>query len=144
MYEDWRVLHIDEDEEEGRSFCHALELNRFAGRCDSVKSIGEGKNWLEEALYMPRIRPRPDIVMLNWHAERDDDLLDFVRWVRAQPQYRDMPMALWVGAETPASLRERVRSLDIIDLVNKPETFEDLVDQTGEMLDRCASRLVAR
>jgi CheY-like chemotaxis protein len=144
MYEEWRVLHIDEDEEESRSFCHALELNHFAGRCESVRSIAEGKTWLEEAIYMPRIRPRPDIVVLNWHAERDEEVLTFARWLRAQPQYREMPMAVWVGNETPAAMRERVRSLDIIDLVNKPDSFEELVEQTEELLQRAASRLVAR
>src|SRR5688572_20240709 len=102
MYEEWRVLHIDEDQEESRAFCQALELNHVAGNCDTVRSITEGRNWLEEALYMPRLRPRPDIVVLNWHAERDDEVLDFARWLRAQPQYREMPMAVWVGPEIPA------------------------------------------
>lgn len=144
MYEEWRVLHIDEDEEESREFCRALEMNRFAGHCDKVQSIAEGKAWLEEAVYMPRIRPRPDIVVLNWHEERDDEVMDFAGWLRAQPQYREMPMGVWVGPQTPASMRERVRSFDIIDLVNKPETFEELVEQTEEMLQRCTSRCVAR
>jgi DNA-binding response OmpR family regulator len=144
MYEEWRVLHVDEDEEESKAFCRALEMNHFAGKCDTVRSITEGRAWLEEALYMPRLRPRPDIVVLNWHAERDDEVLDFARWLRAQPQYREMPMGVWVGPETPVTMRERVRSLEIIDLVNKPEDFEELVEQTEEMLQRCTSRCVAR
>lgn len=144
MYEQWRVLHIDEDAEESRMFCRALETNHFAGHCDSVRSIAEGKAWLEEAIYMPRLRPRPDIVVLNWHAERDDEVIDFARWLRAQPQYREMPMGVWVGDLTPARMRERVRSFDIIDLVNKPESFDELVEQTDEMLQRCTSRCVAR
>ena len=144
MYEEWRVLHIDENEEESTSFCRALELNQFAGKCDTVRSIAEGKTWLEEALYMPRIRSRPDIVVLNWHAERDDEVLDFARWLRAQPQYREMPIGVWVGLEVPTSMRERVRSLESIDLVTKPDTFEELVELTEEMLQRCTSRCVAR
>ncbi len=144
MYEDWRVLHIDEDEEESRMFCRALERNHFAGKCESVRSIEEGKAWLEEALYMPRLRPRPDIVVLNWHAERNDEVLGFVRWLRAQPQYREVPLGIWVNIETPVWMRERVRSFEVIDLVHKPESFEDLVEQTDDMLERCASRCVAR
>lgn len=144
MYEDWRVLHIDENQEESRAFCDALERNAFAGHCDTVRSIAESKEWLEAALYMPRVRARPDIVVLNWHAERDDEVLDFARWLRAQPQYREIPLAVWVGPETSASMQARVRSLEIIDLIYKPETFEELVKQTDEMLQRWTSRCIAR
>jgi len=144
MYEEWRVLHIDEDEEESRAFCDALEQNQFAGKCDTVRSIGEGKKWLEESLYMPRIHPRPDIVVLNWHVERDDEVLDFVRWLRAQPQFRETPLAVWVGAETPTSVRERVRTAGVTELINKPDTSEELVEQTEELLQRCTSHCVAR
>ena len=144
MYEEWRVLHIDENEDESRQFCRALEMNHFAGQCETVRTITEGRAWLEDALIMPRIKPRPDIVVLNWHAERDDEVLDFVRWLRVQPQYRELPVGVWVGLETPVIARERVRSLEIIDLLNKPETFEELVEQTEEMLQRCTSRCVAR
>ena len=144
MYEEWRVLHIDEDEVESKAFCDALEANQFAGKCDTVRSIGEGKGWLEESLYMPRNRPRPDIIVLNWHVERDDEVLDFVRWLRTQPQFRETPLAVWVGAETPASLRERARGAGVTDLINKPENPEELVTQTEELLQRCTSWCVAR
>jgi CheY-like chemotaxis protein len=144
MYEEWRVLHIDEDEEESRQFCEALEQNEFAGKCDTVRSISEGRTWLEESLYMPRIRPRPDIVVLNWHAEHDEEVMDFVRWLRAQPQFRDTPLAVWVGVETPASVRESARSAGVTELVNKPTTFQGLIEQTEDMLERCVSRCVAR
>lgn len=144
MYEEWRVLHIDEDEEESRMFCRALEQNNFAGKCDSVRSIGEGKSWLEESVYMPRLRPRPDILVLNWHAECDDEVLNCVLWLRAQPQFRETPLAVWVGAETPLSVRERVRSAGVNELVNKGETFEELVEQTEELLERCVSLCLAR
>ncbi|HWN94942.1 MAG TPA: hypothetical protein VNT99_07910 [Methylomirabilota bacterium] len=144
MYEEWRVLHIDENEEESAAFCRALEENQFAGKCDTLRSIAEGKAWLEESLYMPHLRPRPDIVVLNWHLERDDEVFDFVRWLRAQPQFRETPLATWVGMETPASVRERARSAGITELVNKQETFEDLVEQTEELLQRCVSHCLAR
>jgi DNA-binding response OmpR family regulator len=132
MYEEWRVLHIDEDAEESVMFCRALEHNNFAGKCDSVRSIQEGKSWLEESLYMPRIRPRPDIVVLHWHVERDGEVMDFVRWLRAQPQFRDTPLAVWVGTETPASVRERARSAGVTELMHRPEDFQDLIEQTDE------------
>ena len=144
MYEEWRLLHIDEDEGESQMFCRALEQNHFAGKCDYVGSIGEGRTWLEESVYMPRIRPRPDIVVVNWHAERDDEILGFVNWLRAQPQFRETPLAVWVGAGTPASIRERARSAGVTELFNKGETFEDLSEQTAELLERCVSHCLAR
>jgi len=144
MFEEWRVLHIDENEEESRQFCRALEENQFAGKCDTVRSIGEGKAWLEESIYAPYQRPRPDIVVLNWHVERDDEVLDFVRWLRAQPPFRDTPLAMFVGIETSTLVRERARNAGVTDMVNKPNAFGHLVEQTKEMLERCVSRCVAR
>lgn len=144
MYEEWRVLHIDENEEESKAFCRALEMNQFAGKCDTLTSINDGRTWLEESLYMPHVRPRPDIIVLNWHIERDEEVLDFVRWLRSQPQFRDTPLAVWVGIETPASIRERARSAGVTELVNKQESFDDLVEQTEELLQRCVSWCLAR
>jgi CheY-like chemotaxis protein len=144
MYEEWRVLHIDENEEESKEFCRALEVNEFAGRCDTLRSISEGRSWLEESLYMPNLRPRPDIIVLNWHIERDDEVLDFVRWLRAQPQFRETPLAVWVGLETSINVRERVRSVGVTELLNKQESFDELVEQTEELLQRCVSRCMAR
>lgn len=144
MYEEWRVLHIDENKEESAEFCRALEQNQFAGQCDSVRSIAEGRAWLEESEYAPHLRARPDIVILNWHSERDDEVLDLTRWMRAQPQFRETPLAVWVGAEMPTRIRENARTAGVTELINKPETFDDLVEQTGELLERCVSRCVAR
>src|ERR1043166_169932 len=144
MFEEWSVLHIDEDEEESAMFCRALEHNQFAGKCDTVRSIAEGKAWLEESVYAPRLRPRPDIVVLNWHVERDDEVLDFVRWLRAQPPYREIPLAVWVGEETPTTIRENARSAGVTELLNKPDSFGGYVEQTDELLRRSVSRCVAR
>lgn len=144
MFEEWRVLHIDEDEEESREFCRALEENQFAGKCDTVRSIGEARAWLEESVYAPQVRARPDIVVLNWHAERDEEVLDFTRWLRAQPQFRDTPLAVWVGIETTARVRESARSAGATELVNRPGEFDDLIAQTKDMLQRCVSHCLAR
>ncbi len=144
MFEEWRLLHIDEDEAESREFCRALEQNDFAGKCDSVRSIAEGKAWLEESIYAPHIRPRPDIIVLNWHVERDDEVMDLVRWLRAQPPFRETPLAVWVGLETGTVVRERARNAGVTELVNKPETFAELIEQAGEFLQRCVSHCVAR
>ncbi len=144
MYEEWRILHIDENEEESAAFCRAMEENQFAGKCDTLRSITEGRTWLEESLYMPNLRPRPDIVVLNWHIDRNDEVLDFVRWMRAQPQFRETPLAVWVGLETPARIREQARTAGVTELVNKQESFAELVEQTEDLLQRCVSRCLAR
>jgi CheY-like chemotaxis protein len=144
MYEEWKILYIDEDEEESRAFCRALEANQYAGKCDTVRSIAEGRNWLDESLYTPRSRARPDVVVLNWHADRSDEVLDFVRWMRAQPQFRETPLAVLVGKETPAIVRERVAAAGVNELMHKPNAFDDLVKQTGDLLQRCVSHCLAR
>ena len=71
-------------------------------------------------------------------------MLDFVRWLRAQPPFRETPLAMWVGIETSTLVRERARSAGVTEMVNKPQAFEDLLKQTQELLERCVSRCVAR
>ena len=83
-------------------------------------------------------------MILNWYTERDDEVLDLTRWMRAQPQFRETPLIVWVGLETPASIRETAHSAGVTELINKSERFSNLVEQTGEMLQRCTSRCVAR
>lgn len=144
MFEEWRLLHIDEDEAESRDFCRALEQSQFAGKCENVRSMAEGKAWLEESVYAPHLRPRPDIVVLNWHIDRDDEVMDLVRWMRTQPPFREIPLAVWVGPETPSSVRERARNAGVTQLINKPKTFELLVEEAGELLERCVSHCLAR
>ncbi|HEY0548544.1 MAG TPA: hypothetical protein VGF13_03025 [Verrucomicrobiae bacterium] len=144
MYEEWRVLHIDENKEESVAFCRALEQNQFAGQCNTVRSIPEGRAWLEESEYAPHVRARPDIVILNWHTERDDEVLDLTRWMRAQPQFRETPLIVWVGSETPARIREIAHGAGVTELLNKSAEVSELVEQVGELLQRCTSRCVAR
>ena len=144
MFDQWKVLHLDAVEAEGALFCRALAQENFAGHCESVRSFNEAKSYLERAIYSPRLLSRPDIIVIDWHPDCGAPVLEFVHWVRVQPQLHTTPVILFIKAQLSFAAQERAQHEGVTEMVIRPETFEGLLKQVHELLDRCASRYVAR
>jgi CheY-like chemotaxis protein len=144
MFDQWKVLHLDEVESESILFCRALEHEHFAGHCESVRSIAEAKVYLERALYFPQLSARPDIIVINWHPDCDALVLEFVHWVRSQPQLHATPVIVFIQAQLPFAAQERAHHEGVTELIVRPDTFEELLEQVHALLERCASRCVVR
>ena len=144
MFDQWKVLHLDEVESESILFCRALERENFAGHCESVRSLDEGKLYLERALYTPQTLSRPDIIVINWHPDCDEHVLDFVHWVRVQPQLHDTPIIVFIQAQLSFAVQERAQRAGVTELIVRPDTFEELLPQVRTLLERCAARSVVR
>lgn len=144
MFDHWKVLHLDEVESESILFCRALAHEQFAGHCESVRSIGEAKLYLERALYTPRSLSRPDIIVVNWHPDCDAHVLEFVHWVRIQPQLQATPVIVFIKAQLSFAAQERAQHEGVTELIVRPDTFEALLPQVRALLERCASRSVVR
>ena len=144
MFDQWKVLHIDEVEAESILFCRALAQEQFAGHCESVRSFDDGKLYLERGLYTPQALSRPDIIVINWHPDCDLHVLDFVHWVRLQPQLHETPVIVFIKAQLPFAAQERAQHEGVTELIIRPDTFEVLVEQVHDLLERCASRCVVR
>jgi len=142
MYEQWKVLHLDEVEAEGILFCRALAHERFAGHCESVRSFDAAKAYLERGIYTPQSLSRPDIIVINWHPDCDVPVLKFVHWVRLQPQLHDTAIIIFVKALLSYAAQERAQHEGITELIVRPDTFEDLLPQVRALLERCANRSV--
>ena len=144
MFDQWKVLHLDEVESESVLFCRALEREHFAGHCESVRSIDEAKLYLDRALYRPQSLSRPDIIVVNWHPDCDATVLEFVHWVRIQPQLHATPVAVFIKAQLSFAAQERAQHAGVTELIVRPDSFEDLVEQVHALLERCANRCVVR
>ena len=144
MFDHWKVLHLDEVESESILFCRALEHEHFAGHCESVRSFEEAKLYLERGLYTPRLLSRPDIIVINWHPDCDARVLEFVHWVRLQPQFQDTPIIVFVQAPLSFAAQERAQHEGVTELIVRPSTFESFLPQVRALLERCANRLVVR
>lgn len=144
MFDEWKVLHVDQVESESILFCRALADEHFAGHCESVRSFGEGKVYLERALYTPQSLSRPDIIVINWHPDCDDEVLQFVHWIRKQPQLRSTPVVVFIKAHLSVAAQERAQHEGVTELIVRPDSFEDLLEQVRDLLERCASRCVVR
>ena len=134
MYEQWKVLHVDEVESESISFCRALAHEEFAGHCESARSFGEGKLYLERALYTPQSLARPDIIVINWHPDCDAHVLKFVHWVRVQPQLHETPVIVFIQTQLSLAAQERAQHEGVTELMVRPDTFEDLLPQVRALL----------
>jgi DNA-binding response OmpR family regulator len=144
MFDQWKVLHLDEVEAESNSFCRALAQEHFAGHCESVRSFGEARLYLERGLYTPRLLSRPDIIVINWHPDCDAHVLELVHWVRLQPQLQATPVIVFVQGPESFAAQESAREEGITELIVRPPTFEELLPQVRALLERCASRSVVR
>jgi len=142
MFEHWKVLHLDEIESESILFCRALAQENFAGHCESVRSFSEAKDYLERALYTPQALSRPDMIVINWHPDCDEHALEFVHWVRSQPQLRAAAVIIFIKAQLPITARERAQREGVTELIVRPDTFEELMEQVHLLLERCAGRCV--
>jgi DNA-binding response OmpR family regulator len=144
MYEQWKVLHLDEVEAESILFCRALAHEEFAGHCESVRSFDEARLYLERALYTPQSLPRPDIIVVNWHPDCDARVLEFVHWVRIQPQLHTTPIIVFIQAQLSFVAQERAQHEGVTELMVRPDTFEELLKQVKALLERCVSQAVGR
>ena len=144
MFEEWKVLHIDEVQSDSALFCRALTEVQFAGHCESVTSFAEGTAYLERSLFTPQNLSRPDIVVINWHPHFNLEVLDFVQWVRRQPQFREMPVVVFITSQLSQAERDRAEDEGVTELIVRAESFEGLVDQVKDLLQRCTFRATAR
>jgi CheY-like chemotaxis protein len=144
MFEQWKVLHIDDVAAESVLFCRALTEVQFAGHCESVTSFAEGTAYLERSQFTPQNLSRPDILIINWHPDCNLEVLDFVHWVRMQPQFREMPVIVFITSQLSHVDRERAQHEGVTELIVRADTFELLVEQVKDLLQRCTSRVTAR
>jgi len=144
MFDQWKVLHLDAVESESVLFCRALAQENFAGHCESVRSFNEAKSYLERTLYSPRSLSRPDIIVINWHPDCTVPVLEFVHWVRVQPQLHTTPVILFIKAQLSFAAQERAQHEGVTEMIIRPDTFEGLLQQVHELLARCANRCVVR
>jgi CheY-like chemotaxis protein len=144
MFEEWKVLHIDEVQSESALFCRALTEVQFAGHCESVTSFADGTAYLERSQFTPQNLSRPDMVVINWHSHFNLEVLDFVHWVRVQPQFREMPIIVFITSQLSQTDRDRAESEGVTELILRARTAEALVEQVKDLLERCTSRAIAR
>jgi CheY-like chemotaxis protein len=144
MFDQWKVLHLDEVEAENILFCRALAHEKFAGQCESVQSIRKAKNYLQRALFTPQLLSRPDIIVINWHPDCDAAILKFVQWIRKQPQLHVTPVIVFIKAQLSLAAQESAHREGVTELIVRPDTVEELQEQVHELLKRCANRCVVR
>jgi CheY-like chemotaxis protein len=144
MFEDWKVLHVDEIESENILFCRALTHEKFGGHCESVRSIDEAKIYVERGLYTPQSFSRPDIIVINWHPDCDAHVLEFVHWIRRQPQLLTTPVIVFITAGLPLAVRESAHQAGVTEMIVRPGTFEELLVQVQLLLERCTRRCMVR
>lgn len=144
MFDQWKVLHVDDIESESILFCRALEHEHFAGHCESVRSFDDAKAYLQRTLYAPQSLSRPDIIVVNCDPDCDARVLEFVHWVRIQPQLYATPAIVFIKEQLSFAARERAQHEGVTELIVRPDTFEDLLEQVRALLERCASRCVVR
>ena len=144
MYEDWKVLHLDEVESENILFCRALSEAGFAGHCESVQNIPRAQAYLEHSLFTPQSLSRPDIIVINWHNGGDVRGVEFVRWIRSHPQFRATPILVFITEHLPFAVQEQAEEAGVTEMIVRPKQYGDLLPQVKALLERHASRFMTK
>jgi CheY-like chemotaxis protein len=110
------VLHIDDDPEIREVV--ALALNRVGGF--EVRSAPSGRVGLDLAISDP-----PDFILLDFMMPELDGL-SVLALFKAEPGVRDIPVA-FLTAHADPQVRDRMRALGAVDVVDKPFRAADLV-----------------
>lgn len=110
------VLHIDDDPEIREIV--ALALNRLGGL--DVRSAPSGQAGLDLARRDP-----PDFILLDFMMPELDGL-SVLTLLKAEPGVRDIPVA-FLTAHADPQVRERMRALGAVDVVDKPFRAVDLL-----------------
>lgn len=93
----------------------------------TVEEAGNGKEGLEKL----KTISRPDVVLVDWNMPEMNGL-DFVRAVRANPSYRQLPLMM-VTTETESSQMGKALAAGANEYVMKPFT-KDVIQEKLKIL----------
>lgn len=121
------ILLVDDDPDDVELTSHAFRRAGFENRIFVVRTKGAAKDYLRgEGQYADRASfPLPHLVLLD-HKTKDGEW-DFMEWVRMQPEFTKLIVAILTGSENPRDEQKAIE-LGVNAYHIKPYGFENLVE----------------
>jgi CheY-like chemotaxis protein len=121
------ILLVDDDPDDVELTCHAFRRAGFENRIVALRTKDAAFDYLRgTGQYADRASfPLPHLVLLD-HKTPDGEW-QFVEWVRTQPGFRKLPVAILTGSENPQDEKKAVE-LGVNAYHRKPYGFENLVE----------------
>jgi CheY-like chemotaxis protein len=93
----------------------------------AVRNGEEAKEYLAGAgRFSDRVRyPYPNLILVDLHMPRHDGF-EFLRWLRATPQFKELKAVVWTGSDDQEAI-ERARVAGASLVARKPENREGFV-----------------
>jgi CheY-like chemotaxis protein len=130
------ILLIEHDVDDIFMCRIAVERAKLNVEVHNVKTIDKAIHWLSgDAPYNDRnIFPIPHMVITDLRTPEETGL-KLVRWMRAAPQYRELPIIVHSGSFAPGQAEECLREGATAAVAKEP-LCQQLVDAITTMMDR--------
>jgi CheY-like chemotaxis protein len=128
------VLLIENDENDVFAFrralahCHYAGAVRVVGTCWQARDYIEGRNAYADRRYSPL----PDLIVSDFHLPGATGI-EFVKWLREQPAFAQIPVVIWTGSMACAEL-EKVLAAGATSHQLKTAEFKTLCGNIEKML----------
>jgi CheY-like chemotaxis protein len=131
------ILLIENDDNDVFLFRRALSRCHYLGDVRITGSAWEARNYLEgrERFTDRRYYPIPDLIVSDLHLPGASGI-EFVRWLRSEPQFEKIPLILWSGSMPEGELKRVLEHSGITDYALKTANFALLCDKVEGMLNR--------
>ncbi len=123
LVQDWRVLHIEDDDADAYLLTRAMDEAAIPARVHRCLDSEEGLLFLREMRLSDPIWP--DIVLLDLNTPRMNGW-EFLGTITADPLLRDLRVVI-VTSSNAAEDRERAFEFGVKDFYTKPDDFNGLV-----------------
>ena len=128
------ILLLENDESDVFFFRRALSACKFDVDVRIVESVAQARDYLEgRGTFAVRdYYTRPDLIVTDFKMHGQTGV-EFIRWLRQQPDFRDIPVVMFSGTALPedrtAALKTGARAF-----FAKSGDFSEVCERVGEML----------
>ena len=119
------VLIAEDNPDDRLLLQYALRAARLPNKHHIVNNGAEAITWLQQAEGRDNLLfPRPDLIVLDIQMPYKTGL-EVLEWIRNEPSYRDTPVVMMSGFESPETV-ERALALGARSYLFKPGDYSEL------------------
>jgi CheY-like chemotaxis protein len=119
------LLVVEDSVDDAFFITRAFQRSPDYGTCSVCRTAGEARDYMSGAgIYADRKRhPLPTGILTDMHLGRDSGV-DFMKWVRTHPAFKEVPVVVWTNSSAPRE-QEKALSDGAAKVLRKPVLLKD-------------------
>lgn len=132
------ILLIEDEESDAVLFSVALEIAEAKASLHVAEDARRAMAYLNQSTRAADNPPVPDLIVLDlWMPQVTG--LEFLRWLRSSPEFRNLPVALFTGMPLTSKDVQLAYGLAVNRIFLKPAGLAELAQVVREMCDFAAA-----